>query len=113
MHFYFHVARTELVEKTDMEVQIRFLVEQEVVSGQKVGWKRRQDKKAVLKRSWDNDAPGRIVHRRKLAVGSVLVGNFRARARASPSYSRSLCRVRALAVTSSLALVGKWVHRQS
>lgn len=84
MHFSFHVARTEIVEKTDMEVQIRFLVEQEVVSGQKVGWKRRQDKKAVLKRSWDNDAPGRIVHRRKLAVGSVLAGNFPARALVPP-----------------------------
>lgn len=81
MHSYFRVARTELVEKTDMEVQIHFLVEPEVVSGQKVDWKRRQDKKTVLKRSWDNDAPGRIVHRRKLAVGSVLAGNFPARAR--------------------------------
>lgn len=84
MHFYFRLARMELVEKTDMEVQIRFLVEPEVVSGQKVDWKRRQDKKAVLKRSWDNDAPGRIVHRRKLAVGSVLAGNFPARALVPP-----------------------------
>lgn len=84
MHFYFRVPRTELVEKTDMEVQIRFLVEQEVVLGQKVDWKRRQDKKTVLKRSWDNDAPGRIVHRRKLAVGSVLAGNFPARALVPP-----------------------------
>lgn len=36
VHFYFHVAETELDEKTDMEVQIHFLVE----TGSSLGEKR-------------------------------------------------------------------------